>query len=409
MKIYLVGGAVRDKYLQLEITDKDWVVVGATPNIMRKEGFISVGKSFPVFLHPQTKEEYALARTEKKSGRGYHGFTFKTNQDISIEEDLKRRDLTINAMAEDENGTLIDPYNGINDINHKVLRHVSDAFSEDPLRVLRVARFYALFKHLGFSIADETITLMTAITSSDELHYLSAERIWQETLKALNSPTPSAYFEILRQIGALKQLFPEVDQLFGIPQPKIHHPEIDCGIHTMMVLDQAAKLSLSEEARFASLVHDLGKGTTPESLWPKHIGHEKRGIELVMQLCYRLRIPKRFEQLGILVAKYHTHCHKAFELRPKSIVDLFHHLSALKHPNRFEDFLMACFADSRGRTGFENHPYPQMDFLRGAKNSIMKVSTQPLIERGFKGKALGDALIKEQINQVRLFKDQFKQ
>lgn len=409
MEVYLVGGAVRNKYLGLEITEKDWVVVGASPDMMRQKGFRSVGKSFPVFLHPQTKEEYALARTEIKSGRGYHGFTFETHQHITIEDDLKRRDLTINAMAEDALGNLIDPYSGLADLKAKILRHVSDAFSEDPLRVLRVARFYAQFYSLGFQIADETLKLMTEITASGELTYLSAERIFQETLKALKTASPSIYFETLRKVGALKQLFPEIDQLFGIPQPAKHHPEIDCGIHTMMVIDKSANLNLSEEARFACLVHDLGKGLTPQEILPKHIGHEQRSLELIHGLCYRLRIPKRFEKLSLLVARYHTHCHRAFELKAKTLVELLHSLASFRHPDRFEDFLMACLADSQGRKGFENVAYPQIDYLRKANQAISEISSKPLIEKGLKGKALGDALFLHQIAIIEAFKANFKQ
>ncbi|MCF6767699.1 multifunctional CCA addition/repair protein [Thiotrichales bacterium 19S11-10] len=407
MKIYLVGGAVRDKQLGLNISDKDWLVVGATPEEMRDKGYTAVGKSFPVFLHPNTKEEYALARTEVKSGKGYHGFQFVTDKKVTLEEDLKRRDLTINAMAEDESGHLIDPFNGLNDIKHKRLRHVSDAFKEDPLRVLRTARFQAQLNYLGFGIAKETLALMQEISASGELKFLSSERIWQETLKALLSSSPSAYFETLRAVGALKELFPEIDQLYGVSQPEKHHPEVDCGIHTMMVIDQAAKLDLSDEARFACLVHDLGKGTTPKDILPKHIGHESRGIELIMTLCHRLRIPKRFEQLALLVARYHSHCHRAFELRPKTLLDLLHHLSALRHPKRFEDFLMACLADHKGRKGFEDHNYPQADYLMAAKDAIATISSKPFIEKGLKGKDLGDAIFNQQLEVLVEFKKSY--
>jgi tRNA nucleotidyltransferase (CCA-adding enzyme) len=366
MKVYLVGGAVRDRLLGLEGADRDYVVVGATPEQMAALGFKPVGADFPVFLHPETKEEYALARTERKSGHGYKGFTFYCAPDVTLEDDLRRRDLTINAMAEDEAGNLIDPFGGAADLKAGVLRHVSAAFAEDPLRVLRVARFAARLADRGFRVADETNALMRAIAASGELDHLVAERVWQELERALGEPAPACFFEVLRECGALKVLFPEIEALFGVPQPPEHHPEIDTGVHTLLVLTAAARLSGDARVRFAALTHDLGKGTTPPAEWPKHIGHEERGVELVKGLCRRLRAPNDYRDLAVLTARYHFHCHRIEELRPGTVLETLEALDAFRKPERVELFALACEADFRGRPGWEQRPYPQADRLRRA-------------------------------------------
>jgi len=392
MKIYRVGGAVRDKLLNYPSDENDWVVVGATPQKMIDLGFVPVGSDFPVFIKPDTGEEYALARTERKSGHGYQGFTFHAAEDVSLEEDLVRRDLTINAMAEDPDGSLIDPYGGQRDLNDKLLRHVSDAFTEDPLRVLRVARFAARYHHLGFSIAPETLALMTSITESGELGYLVAERVWKETERALCERSPDIYIETLRQCGALKALFPEVDCLFGVAQRADYHPEIDTGIHILMALQQSVKLSDSSAVRFSVLVHDLGKGITPEHILPSHSGHEARGVALVDSLCDRLKAPNNIRQLALAVTEYHLLCHKAMQLEPEIIVNLLKGIGALKSAAKLEDFILCCMADARGRTGFEQRDYPPADYLRAALSLVMDVSIADLVKSGIEGAEIGRQL-----------------
>ena len=392
MKIYRVGGAVRDKLLNYPSDENDWVVVGATPQKMIDLGFVPVGSDFPVFIKPDTGEEYALARTERKSGHGYQGFTFHAAEDISLEEDLIRRDLTINAMAEDVNGSLIDPYGGQRDLSDKLLRHVSDAFTEDPLRVLRVARFAARYHHLGFTIAPETVALMSSITASGELDYLVAERVWKETERALCERSPDIYIETLRQCGALKALFPEVDCLFGVAQRADFHPEIDTGIHILMALQQSVKLSDSSAVRFSVLVHDLGKGITPEHILPSHSGHEARGVALVDSLCDRLKVPNNIRQLALAVTEYHLLCHKALQLEPEIIVNLLKGIGALKSTAKFEDFILCCMADARGRTGFEQRDYPPADYLRAALSQVMAVSIADLVKSGIEGAEIGRQL-----------------
>lgn len=397
MKIYLVGGAVRDRLLGLETKDHDWVVVGSTPEEMLNNNYQQVGKDFPVFLHPTTNEEYALARTERKTSPGYSGFSFHAATDVTLEEDLIRRDLTINAIALSDDKNLIDPFNGQADIKARILRHVSPAFVEDPVRILRVARFAARFDYLGFTIADETQKLMTKMVASGEVDALVPERVWQETMRALNEKTPARYFDVLRQCGALKKLFPEVDQLWGVPQPEKHHPEIDTGIHTMMVLTQAAKLSEDPKVRFAALVHDLGKGTTPKYQWPKHIDHESRGVPLVERLCDRYRIPNDYRELAIIVTKYHLHYHRAAELRDKTFLKTLESLDAFRRPERFELFLLACEADSRGRTGYEELHFEQPEIYRRVFNAVKDLNAQELVAQGLKGKE-----IKEELAKLRL-------
>jgi tRNA nucleotidyltransferase (CCA-adding enzyme) len=366
MQVYLVGGAVRDEQLGIPFTERDWCVVGATPQQMLDSGYAQVGKDFPVFLHPETGEEYALARTERKTAPGYHGFDFDTSASVSIEEDLGRRDLTINALAKDGDGRVIDPFGGMRDLESRLLRHVSPAFAEDPVRILRVAKFAARFAHLGFRIAPQTRTLMREMVAGGEADALVPDRVWKETEAALAGPRPRLFFEALRSCGALQVVFPEVDALFGVPQPAKWHPEVDTGIHTMMSVDAAAALSPAVEVRFAALVHDIGKGVTHAQYLPSHPGHEKRGCRLIRELADRLPVPRACRDLGLLVAEYHTHCHRAYELRPETVVKVLEKTDAFRRPARFEAFLLACEADARGRTGHEQRPYPQADRFRAA-------------------------------------------
>ncbi|MEE8379228.1 MAG: multifunctional CCA addition/repair protein [Gammaproteobacteria bacterium] len=400
MDVYLVGGAVRDKLLGLKPKECDWVVVGATPAEMLNLDYKQVGKDFPVFLHPETHEEYALARTERKTAPGYYGFDVHTAPDVTLVEDLLRRDLTANAIAETSDGELIDPFNGQQDIQHKILRHVSPAFSEDPVRILRVARFAARFAHLGFSVAPETNTLMQSMVEAGEVDALVPERVWAETNKALGEQTPSRFFEVLRECGALEKLFPEIDRLFGVPQPEKHHPEIDTGVHTMMVLEQAAKLSPDNEIRFAALLHDLGKGTTPKSEWPRHIGHEQRGVPLVTELCTRYRVPNNYRELAELVTHYHLHYFRIGEMRPDTIVKTLQNLDAFRRPERFEQFLIACESDSRGRKGFENKKPEQTDMFRKAHQAAAVINTETLLKEGLTGAAIGKELQKLRVEAV---------
>lgn len=375
MKVYLVGGAVRDEQLGISHKERDWCVVGATPDELLADGYRQVGKDFPVFLHPKSNEEYALARTERKTAPGYHGFAFDFSPDVSIEEDLLRRDLTINAIAKDGDGELVDPFGGVEDIRNRVLRHVSDAFGEDPVRILRVAKFAARFSSLRFAIAGETMSLMARMVDDGEIDALVPDRVWKETEEALRGPNSRVFFEVLRSCGALQKLYPEVDRLFGVPQPEKWHPEIDTGLHTMMVLDQAELASPDLEVRFAALTHDLGKGTTPGSELPSHKGHETRGARLVREMCDRLPVPKSCRDLGVMVAEYHTHCHRALELRDKTILKVLEKTDAFRRPERFEQFLVACEADARGRTGLENRRYPQADLLRNSFSAASGVDS----------------------------------
>ncbi len=392
MKIYRVGGAVRDKLLNYPSDEVDWLVVGATPEEMIELGYVPVGNDFPVFIKPDTGEEYALARTERKSGHGYAGFTFHAAAGVSLEDDLVRRDLTINAMAEDDDGNLFDPHNGRGDLNNKLLRHVSDAFIEDPLRVLRVARFAARYHHLGFTIASETLELMTTISQSGELDHLVAERVWKETERALGERSPDIFIQTLRQCDALKILFPEVEKLFGVPQRADYHPEIDTGIHTLMALQQSARLSDRSAIRFAVLVHDLGKGITPDHVLPSHRGHEERGVALVNNICDRLKVPNDVRQLALAVTEYHLMCHKAQQLKPETIVNLLKGIGALKSRAKLEDFILCCEADARGRTGFEERDYPSSDYLRQALELITDVGVADLVEAGIDGAEIGRQL-----------------
>jgi len=405
MRIFLVGGAVRDQLLGLEVKDHDYVVINSTPEQMLEKGFTQVGKDFPVFLHPQTGEEYALARTERKQGNGYTGFSCYTGQDVTLEDDLARRDLTINAMVKAEDGELIDPYFGQQDLTNKILRHISPAFSEDPLRVLRVARFAARFAKLGFKIAPETQSLMKGIAQSGELKTLTAERVWAETEKALHSDSPQTYFQVLRDCGALAILFPEIDNLFGVPAPKRWHPEIDTGIHTLMVVEQACLLSNSIAFRFACLVHDLGKALTPETEWPSHKGHGFKGLNLIKALCKRLKIPNECRDLALLVSEHHTNIHSAFELRASTAVGIMDKCDAWRKPERFQQMLQCCVADSKGRTGFELLPYPTADYMWQAYQAASKVDIKAIIDKGFQGVEIKNKLNEERIQLVKKFKD----
>lgn len=396
MQVYLVGGAVRDRALNLPVSEKDWCVTGASPQDMLDRKFRPVGKDFPVFLHPETNEEYALARTERKTVAGYHGFQFNTSPDISIEDDLQRRDLTINAMARDAGDALVDPYGGMRDIEQRKLRHVSAAFVEDPVRVLRVAKFAARFHHLGFTVADETMALMQDMVRAGEVDALVPDRVWKETEAALIGQNARVYFETLRAAGALRVLFPEIDRLFGIPQAKKWHPEIDTGLHTMLVLDQIEKLSDDLESRFAALVHDLGKGTTRESDLPSHPGHEKRGVALVEAMCKRFPVPNACRDLGRLVAEYHLHCHRAFELKATTVLKLIEAADGFRRPERFARFLLCCEADARGRTGLEDREYPQVDYLRAL------IAAATTIDAGAIAKEFSGRDIPKAIRRARL-------
>ncbi len=378
MEVYLVGGAVRDAELGIPHRERDWCVVGATPAELEAQGFRRVGKDFPVFLHPETAEEYALARTERKTGPGYHGFAVDYSPAVTLEDDLRRRDLTINAIARDTDGGLIDPWGGLDDIRNRVLRHVSDAFAEDPVRVLRVARFAARFSALGFTIAEETLHLMQRMVADGEIDALVPDRVWKETERALTGDNVRVFFEVLRECGALRVLYPEVDALFGVPQPEQWHPEIDTGLHVMMVLDQAEALSGDLEVRFAALVHDLGKGTTPAAKLPSHPGHETRGCKLLRAMTRRLPIPNACRDLGLLAAEYHTHVHRAFELRPQTILKVLQNTDAFRRPARFEQFLLTCEADARGRAGLEDRAYGQADFFRQALAAALTVDAGAL-------------------------------
>jgi len=400
VKTYLVGGAVRDALLKLPVKDRDWVVVGATPEAMLAQGFQQVGRDFPVFLHPKSREEYALARTERKSGNGYTGFVTWSAPDVTLEQDLQRRDLTINAIAQTESGELIDPFHGLRDLQRRLLRHVSDAFNEDPLRVLRVARFAARFAHLNFRIAEETQALMRQMAESGELSHLTAERVWKETEKALTSRNPQVYFQVLRDCGALEVLFPELDRLFGIPAPAKWHPEIDTGVHTLMTLTLAASLSDEVDVRFATLFHDVGKALTPPEKWPSHHGHGAAGVPLVEALCQRLRVPNAIRDLALIVTEYHDVVHTIERQSADALVALFDRIDAWRKPHRVEQIALTSEADARGRAGLESMAYPQGDYLRQAFALAQSVPTKAVIEAGFKGAKVREELTRRRIAAV---------
>jgi len=400
-KTYLVGGAVRDALLGRKAAERDWVVVGSTPEEMLEQGFKQVGASFPVFLHPKNGEEYALARTEKKSGHGYHGFNVDFHPVVTLEEDLQRRDLTINAIARDENGKLVDPYGGQRDLQQKVLRHVSDAFVEDPLRVLRVARFAARFAGLGFRVHPSTLALMREITESGELQHLAAERIWREIERAMKTQKPSVFVSVLRECGALEVLLPEVNRLFGVPQPEKYHPEIDTGVHLLMALDMAADLSPgSASVIFAILLHDLGKGITPQQEWPSHRGHESTGVPLVDAVCERLRAPNGMHDLARKVCLLHLRCHRILEFRPVSTLRLLEKLDVFRQPELLPGFVAACEADYRGRKGLQDRPYPQGEYLQRAYRASADIRARDLDLKGVSGPEVGERLRKARIEAI---------
>ena len=379
METYLVGGAVRDTLLGIPVKDQDWVVVGATRELLLNEGYLQVGKGFPVFLHPRSKQQYALARTERKTAPGHTGFDFDASREVTLEQDLMRRDLTVNAMAEDGQGRIIDPYGGQDDIRDRVLRHVSPAFSEDPLRVLRVARFAARFAHLGFSVAQETLQLMQSMVSAGELDTLPEERVWQEVELAMKAATPAEFVRVLRQCGALAVILPEVDKLFGVPQPVQYHPEVDTGVHILLCLDQAARLSDDPVVRYATLLHDVGKGITDPDKWPSHIAHEMLGLKLQAGITRRLRVPKEYAQLAALVCEHHTKLHRIRQLRPRTLLKLLEALDAIRRPERLDKFLTACEADARGRTGLEDRDYPQGRYLKTILDAVSAIDIPALL------------------------------
>ena len=399
MKVYLVGGAVRDRLLGLPAREKDYVVVGSAPEELIALGYRPVGKDFPVFIHPETGDEYALARIERKTGKGYTQFECHFAPDVTLEDDLKRRDLTINAMAVDTDGNIIDPYHGREDLENKILRHVSPAFVEDPVRVLRIARFAARYANLGFTIAEETQLLLKNIVRAGEISALVPERVWQEMQKALAESSPQEFIKVLRTSGALKILLPELEQLFGVPASPTWHPEIDTGVHVLMALKIAAAISSDPILRFAVLMHDLGKGLTPMSEWPKHINHEINGVPLVNAIAKRYKIPREYQRLAVLVTKYHLLVHQAFELRAKTLVKLFEETDAFRRPDTFELFLLACEADSRGRLGFENKSFPEREFIWQAFLACRDIVASDFINSDMNGE-----MIKEKLKQLRIKK-----
>jgi tRNA nucleotidyltransferase (CCA-adding enzyme) len=400
MQVYLVGGAIRDRMLGREVAERDWVVVGATPAELERAGYLPVGRDFPVFLHPETKEEHALARLERKVAPGYRGFTTEFSPSVTLEDDLRRRDLTINAMAEDAAGNLIDPHGGRADLEARLLRHVSPAFAEDPVRILRVARFAARYAPLGFRVADETMALMRQMVADGEAGALVAERVWTETEKALGESRPDVFIQVLRDCGALQVVYPELDALFGVPQPEKWHPEVDTGVHQLLALRAAVKLGGGVAVRFAVLMHDLGKGVTPAAVLPSHHGHEDAGVALVEKLCARVRVPNHLRELAVITARYHTHVHRALELRADTVLRTLESCDALRRPERFADFLLACEADARGRQGLENRDYPQRAYFTRARAAAAAVNMDAEERAGLSGEQIGQALRKRRIAAI---------
>jgi len=401
MKVYLVGGAVRDELLDRPVRERDWVVVGATPEAMLDAGYRQVGRDFPVFLHPETREEYALARTERKTAPGYHGFELRFSPDVTLEDDLLRRDLTINAIARAPDGSLIDPCGGMRDLKAHTLRHVSDAFNEDPVRVLRVARFLARFQPLGFSVAPETLTRMHAMVASGEVDALVPERVWQEADRALAEPAPEAWLRLLHDCGALARIIPELDALYGVPQPQKWHPEIDTGLHMELVLQAAADLTPEPRIRFAALLHDLGKGRTPRSQWPTHRGHEERGVTLIREVAERLRVPTDYRELAELASRWHGLAHRALELRPRTLLELLEACDAMRRPERFRELLIACEADYRGRGGWRQRPYPQANRLESALATVFAATLTAEDRAGLSGEQIGALLRRRRLAALR--------
>ena len=399
MKTYLVGGAVRDALLGITGADRDWVVVGSTPESMVALGFTPVGKDFPVFLHPQTHEEYALARTERKTAPGYKGFVVHASPEVTLEEDLARRDLTINAMAQADDGSVVDPFGGQRDLQNKVLRHVTDAFREDPVRILRVARLAA--RYPDFSVAPQTMALMQDMVRAGEVNALVSERVWQELAKGLMAKQPSRLLQVLRECGALHLLLPEADRLYGVAQPPEHHPEIDTGVHLEMVLDETARVDAPLDVRFAALCHDLGKGTTDKALLPRHIGHEQRSVKLLRALCERLRVPVPCRELAEVVAREHGHVHGAMSLGAPALLRLLIRCDAIRRPDRFVRVVMACECDARGRLGLQDRHYPQAAHLHNMLKAALSVDTASLstlaMQQGLSGMEVG-----AQIEQARV-------
>jgi tRNA nucleotidyltransferase (CCA-adding enzyme) len=406
MQVYLVGGAVRDRLLGRAVRERDWVVVGARPEELERQGFIPVGRDFPVFLHPETKEEHALARLERKIAPGYRGFTTEFSPHVTLEDDLRRRDLTINAMAEDADGNIIDPHGGRRDLDARLLRHVSEAFAEDPVRILRVARFAARYAPLGFTVADETLALMRRMVEAGEVNALVAERVWAETEKALAEPAPDVFISVLRDCGALKVIYPEIDALFGVPQPQKWHPEIDTGVHLLMALRQAVELGGGLAVRFAVLLHDLGKAATPAYVLPAHHGHEDSGVALVEQLCARVRVPNHLRELAVIAARFHTHVHRALELRADTVLRTLERCDALRRPERFAELLLACEADARGRLGFEQREYPQRAFVAQARERAAAVALDPAERAGMSGEKIGQELRRRRLAAIEELKTQ---
>ena len=404
MEVYLVGGAVRDRLLGLAVRERDWVVVGAEPEALQRAGYRPVGREFPVFLHPETHEEYALARLERKVGPGYRGFVTEFSPQVTLEEDLRRRDLTINAIAQRENGELVDPFGGRRDLEARVLRHVSDAFIEDPVRVLRVARFAARFKPQGFTVASETLDKMREIVRAGEMDALVPERVWQETERALGCDHPEVFFEVLRACGALGAVFPELEALFGVPQPPKWHPELDTGVHTLLALEQAVRLGAPLSVRFATLVHDLGKACTPRERWPSHHGHEESGVALIEKLCQRLKVPAALRELAVLVARFHGKVHRALELRASTVLELFEAADAFRRSERFNELLLACEADARGRTGLEDRDYPQRAYLSRLRETAAGAVLDPAEIRQRRGAEIGAAIRAKRLSVLEAVK-----
>jgi tRNA nucleotidyltransferase (CCA-adding enzyme) len=401
MQVYLVGGAVRDRLLGRPVKERDWVVVGASPEELERRGFVPVGREFPVFLHPETHEEHALARLERKVAPGYRGFTTQFSPDVTLEEDLRRRDLTINAMAETSAGEIVDPYGGRRDLDARLLRHVSESFIEDPVRVLRVARFAARYAQLGFRVAEETVALMRRMTESGELTALVPERVWQETERALGEPRPEVFFETLRECGALQVIFPELAALYGVPQPPRWHPEVDTGVHVMLALRYSAASGTPTSVRFAVLMHDLGKALTAPDRWPSHRGHEEAGVPVIEALCARLKVPNGFRDLAVLTARHHAVVHRAAELRPSTVLKLLETTDAFRRPQRFEEMLLACEADARGRTGLEAQPYPQRDLLCRALAAAAAVTLDENERQGLAGPAIGEKMREKRLAAIK--------